>query len=212
MFWKKDRNKEQQEQARKAQETTQKNRDLQEEVKKLQEQIIARANEARQEKEKAQSQQVQGLRQEVKQLRQKLQEAEKRAEAQREPEVDIEELPAAQQAEARAKAEQELREARQRIDELEQVLGHDDDAPPAPTPGGLAVGSTAWVRKAGGKGLNRRDAPGTGSNVQDSLAIGTQLSLLEGPVSADGYTWWRVRVTDGREGWVAGEELVTHPE
>ncbi|NWG19778.1 MAG: SH3 domain-containing protein [Chloroflexi bacterium] len=77
---------------------------------------------------------------------------------------------------------------------------------------GMAVGATAWVQKAGGKGLRRRGAPGLNSEVHDSLAPGTQLTLLEGPVAADGYHWWRIRAADGREGWVAGEELVTTPE
>lgn len=77
---------------------------------------------------------------------------------------------------------------------------------------GLAVGVTAWVQKAGGKSLRRRSAPGLNSQVHDGLAPGTQLTLLEGPVAADGYHWWRIRATDGREGWVAGEELVTTPE
>jgi cytoskeletal protein RodZ len=150
---------------------------------------------------------VQKLQQEVTNLRQKVQSAEQRAQTQHEPDVDLEELPAEQQRAARTEVEQELQEANKRIDELEQALSQAEG-----TPSGLAVGSTAWVRKAGGQGLNRRDAPGLNSNVQDSLAIGTQLTLQEGPVQADGYTWWRVQASDGRVGWVAGEELVTQPE
>jgi hypothetical protein len=38
------------------------------------------------------------------------------------------------------------------------------------------------------------------------------MTLLEGPVQDDGYPWWRIRTVDGREGWVAGTELVTSPE
>lgn len=87
-------------------------------------------------------------------------------------------------------------------------------APAATTPAkpGLQVGVTAWVQKAGGKNLRLRDAAGLNSNAFDGLAPGTQLTLLEGPQSLDGYTWWRIRASDGREGWVAGEELVTTPE
>lgn len=77
---------------------------------------------------------------------------------------------------------------------------------------GLAVGATAWVQQAGGKSLRRRSAPGLNTQVYDGLVPGTQLTLLEGPVAADGYHWWRIRAADGREGWVAGEELVTSPE
>ncbi|MCU0489973.1 MAG: SH3 domain-containing protein [Chloroflexaceae bacterium] len=88
-------------------------------------------------------------------------------------------------------------------------------AAPAVTAGppALGVGVTAWVRKAGGMPLRRRSAPGLGSEVLDALPPGTALTLLEGPSPADNYTWWRVRVSaDGREGWVAGEELVTQAE
>ncbi|MBX0330372.1 SH3 domain-containing protein [Oscillochloris sp. ZM17-4] len=78
--------------------------------------------------------------------------------------------------------------------------------------GGLSVGATAYVQKAGGKNLRLRDAAGLGSNAFDALHPGTQMTLLAGPVEKDGYPWWHIRAADGREGWVAGTELVTHPE
>jgi uncharacterized coiled-coil protein SlyX len=78
--------------------------------------------------------------------------------------------------------------------------------------GGLQVGMTAYVQKAGGKNLRLRSAPGLNSEVLGSLAPGTQLSLLAGPTTDDGYQWWQIRAADGREGWVAGSELVTAPE
>jgi len=78
--------------------------------------------------------------------------------------------------------------------------------------GGLALGGTAYVQKAGGKNLRLRDAHGLDTNVLAGLPPGTQMTLLEGPVEDDGYPWWRIRTSDGREGWVAGTELVTHPE
>ncbi len=78
--------------------------------------------------------------------------------------------------------------------------------------GGLGVGSTAWVQQAGGKNLRLHDQPGLQSNAFASLPPGTQVSLLEGPIHQDGYPWWRIRASDGREGWVAGTELVTSPE
>jgi len=78
--------------------------------------------------------------------------------------------------------------------------------------GGLAIGGTAYVQKAGGKNLRLRNAPGLDTDVLAGLPPGTQLSLLEGPIEDDGYPWWRIRTSDGREGWVAGTELVTQPE
>jgi uncharacterized protein YgiM (DUF1202 family) len=60
--------------------------------------------------------------------------------------------------------------------------------------------------------LRRRNGPSLNSRVIDGISPGTRLTLVEGPVSADGHSWWNIRTTDGREGWVAGEELVTSPD
>ncbi|WP_129626231.1 SH3 domain-containing protein [Candidatus Oscillochloris fontis] len=76
----------------------------------------------------------------------------------------------------------------------------------------LAVGRTAYVRKEGGKNLRLRSAAGLQTTVIDSLSPGTSMTLLAGPVDNDGYPWWHIRASDGREGWVAGTELVTQPE
>lgn len=87
------------------------------------------------------------------------------------------------------------------------------ETPSTTTPAsGLAPGSRAWVRRAGGMNLRRRSGPSLGSQVIDGLAPGTELTLVDGPISADGHAWWNIRTSDGREGWVAGEELVTSPE
>lgn len=105
---------------------------------------------------------------------------------------------AVKQAEAgAATAQAEAEEARQEAAELS---------------GGLKAGITAYVQKAGGKNLRLRNAPGLNSQVLGSLGPGTALHLLEGPTVDDGYQWWHIRAEDGREGWVAGQELVTTPE
>ncbi len=78
-----------------------------------------------------------------------------------------------------------------------------------PATGGLHIGGTAYVQKAGGKNLRLRSAPGLESTVLDGLPPGTKLTLLAGPHEKDGYPWWQIRTADGREGWVAGTELVT---
>ncbi|MDZ4720790.1 MAG: SH3 domain-containing protein [Roseiflexaceae bacterium] len=134
-------------------------------------------------------------------------------------------LMAAQSALAVAEADKQasdmiLQNAQKQIAELQAQL-HQLEATAAAAPaaavssaavGGLVAGAAAWVREEGGKGLRRRSAPGLSSDVLDALAPGTQLALLEGPSDADGHHWWKVRVADGREGWVAGEELVVKPE
>ncbi len=88
-------------------------------------------------------------------------------------------------------------------------IGPSTPAADTPTTGGLHIGGTAYVQKAGGKNLRLRSAPGLESTVLDGLPPGTKLTLLAGPHEKDGYPWWQIRTTDGREGWVAGTELVT---
>lgn len=109
-----------------------------------------------------------------------------------------------------------LFEARNHVTSLEQELAKTKGGAPATTVQagiakvagtGFQVGGHAWVRQEGGKNLRRRSSPSLQSDVLDSLVPGTQLELLEGPQQADGHAWWRIRVIEGREGWVAGEEL-----
>jgi hypothetical protein len=73
-------------------------------------------------------------------------------------------------------------------------------APPAS--GVLAVGKSAVVNTTEGDKLRVRSGPGTSFGVVGTLAKGTVVTLLEGPRSADGLTWWRVRAPDGTQGWV----------
>jgi hypothetical protein len=49
--------------------------------------------------------------------------------------------------------------------------------------------------------LNLRDAPSTDSAVLALLEGGTQAIITDGPVDADGYRWWQIRVGN-RTGWV----------
>ena len=70
---------------------------------------------------------------------------------------------------------------------------------------GFAVGTQVAVQT---DGLNLRDAPGLGGGVFAVLASGTQGAVLEPPVPADGYTWYRVDFgANVGTGWVAGEFL-----
>ena len=82
----------------------------------------------------------------------------------------------------------------------------------APASGGIAVGGTAYVTRAGGLPLRLRSGAGLDHKILDRLAPGTQMTLLEGPQQSDNHAWWRIRTTDGREGWVAGEELRSQPD
>ena len=75
----------------------------------------------------------------------------------------------------------------------------------ASTGGGFAVGDIVAVDSAR---LNVRSGPGTGYAIIDTLNSGDQGVVLDGPVSADGYTWYQVNYSfGGYTGWVAGEFL-----
>lgn len=49
--------------------------------------------------------------------------------------------------------------------------------------------------------LNLRDAPSKDGTVLALLESGTQAIITDGPVDADGYRWWQIRVGN-RTGWV----------
>ncbi len=93
-------------------------------------------------------------------------------------------------------------------------------APPAPSPvrasatadgssgasAGLVPGATAVV---GGTGdcLRVHDSPTVSANVVGCLPDGTAMVIAAGPVTADGFTWWKL----GGLGWAAGQYLSAGP-
>ena len=55
--------------------------------------------------------------------------------------------------------------------------------------------------------LNLRADASLSASVEDVLAEGEALTILSGPLAADGYSWYSVETGDGTTGWVAGEYL-----
>lgn len=75
----------------------------------------------------------------------------------------------------------------------------------ATSPPPLSVGSNVVVANTGSEGLRLRSSPAlltNGSNVLTVLPEGTKLSIVGGPVQADGYKWWNVS-GNGLTGWSA---------
>ncbi|MGB0388554.1 MAG: SH3 domain-containing protein [Ardenticatenaceae bacterium] len=70
------------------------------------------------------------------------------------------------------------------------------------TPGELVVGGQAKVSGTDGEGVNMRQESSLTAAVIEILLEETPLELIGGPTEAAGYTWWQVRLSDGREGWV----------
>ncbi|RME05590.1 MAG: hypothetical protein D6803_08600, partial [Anaerolineae bacterium] len=67
------------------------------------------------------------------------------------------------------------------------------DVPAAPGEGVLFVGGYVQISGTGGDGLNLRAGPGLSF---DPLYLGLEaevFKVIEGPVQADGYTWWHLQ-------------------
>jgi hypothetical protein len=71
--------------------------------------------------------------------------------------------------------------------------------PPTPV---LAVGGRARVANLNGAPLRARAGPGVNQPIAARIPEGSEVVLLEGPVEADGYTWWRIEAEAGT-GWSA---------
>ncbi|TSC82763.1 MAG: metallopeptidase [Parcubacteria group bacterium Gr01-1014_20] len=65
------------------------------------------------------------------------------------------------------------------------------------TVGGFARGCT--VRTAAN--LNVRVSASTGATVVGTVPLGTEGLIVDGPVSANGYTWWRMDFPGNYDGW-----------
>lgn len=74
-------------------------------------------------------------------------------------------------------------------------------AAPVPTPAANVLGVGNQARVTAPNGLNLRAAATTGGNLIVQLATGQVVTILDGPISADGYTWWRLDDGAGNVGW-----------
>jgi len=69
--------------------------------------------------------------------------------------------------------------------------------------GELRAGAIVSVIDTGNLGLRVRDKDGLDGDVLGKVYDETRLLILEGPVSASGFQWWRIKL----EGWSAGRYL-----
>ncbi|MGQ9548577.1 MAG: SH3 domain-containing protein [Roseiflexus sp.] len=79
-------------------------------------------------------------------------------------------------------------------------------ATPEPVVRTLRIGGLAQVANTEGRALRGRTAPGLKSPVRVAFVEGEQVRILEGPVVADQYIWWRVEGQNGT-GWAAQQSL-----
>lgn len=74
---------------------------------------------------------------------------------------------------------------------------------PTPQPGAWPAGTRARVTQ----NLNLRATASTSGRLLTTMAVGTIVTVLSGPQSANGYTWYQVQSSYG-SGWVANQWLV----
>jgi hypothetical protein len=70
----------------------------------------------------------------------------------------------------------------------------------------LKIGDRAQVTGTEGASLRGRVSPSTSAKVAVQFRPGSILEIIDGPQTADGYTWWKVKNELG-EGWCAAEFL-----
>ena len=80
-------------------------------------------------------------------------------------------------------------------------------------PGVIGIGAFVQVSGTGGDGLRLRKGPGLGYEMQFLGLDGELFQVADGPVEADGYTWWFVvgSYDDTRQGWAAADFLTLVP-
>ena len=67
---------------------------------------------------------------------------------------------------------------------------------------------SAWIHAS--DGVNVRAAPSSSATRLTTLATGTQVNVLEQQGNADG-VWDRIRLSDGRDGWLSGRYTTNYP-
>jgi uncharacterized protein YgiM (DUF1202 family) len=67
---------------------------------------------------------------------------------------------------------------------------------------------SAWIHAS--DGVNVRAAPSSSATRLTTLATGTQVSVQEQQGNADG-VWYRIRLSDGRDGWLSGRYTTAYP-
>jgi hypothetical protein len=69
--------------------------------------------------------------------------------------------------------------------------------------GGTALVPGQQARVTAPAGLNYRESPSSNAGLIGQFGTGLLVTILEGPVSADNFTWWRIDDGQGNVGWAA---------
>jgi len=74
--------------------------------------------------------------------------------------------------------------------------------PPTEAPAVLQVGADAQIVNIEGSVLRGREQPSLKASAIVAFKSGARVRILEGPVEADGFTWWKIEGESGT-GWSA---------
>jgi dipeptidyl aminopeptidase/acylaminoacyl peptidase len=83
---------------------------------------------------------------------------------------------------------------------LPKVIFPSDSAILSPVPA-FKLGSNYQINRVG-ENLNLRTEPGLHGKIIKKLPAGEIIIVLEGPIDVDNYYWWKIRTSDGTEGWI----------
>jgi len=78
---------------------------------------------------------------------------------------------------------------------------------PTPEPQ-IAIGGHVVIYGTGEDKLRCRAGPGLAEDLVIVLDEGTRLTIMDGPLSADDFEWWKIKTEDGQVGWAAGAWLL----
>jgi len=81
----------------------------------------------------------------------------------------------------------------------------------SPTPEVVPGLGFARIGNTNGFGVNVRSEPGLEYEMLTQLSDGSRVERTGEAQSADGFTWQRVRLEDGRLGWIADNFLIPGP-
>jgi hypothetical protein len=90
------------------------------------------------------------------------------------------------------------------------TLLEDPNAPPTPVCGparSLRIGMTGYVQYIDQIPKNMRVAPNIKSEIAATLLDGIGFTIIDGPVCADGYNWWRIQILSRPDvtGWFSDQ-------
>ncbi|MEZ4571284.1 MAG: SH3 domain-containing protein [Thermomicrobiales bacterium] len=73
---------------------------------------------------------------------------------------------------------------------------------------GPYLGATVEVANTDGAGVNVRADATTSADILTVFLDGTQVTVIDGPVEAEGFTWWQITGNEVAAGWIVQEYLV----